>query len=102
MTADRTISRALRAGALTAAVLAVASTVAVLAGGGTGAGVAVFVMMALVLGILVCAGWLVLSVILDLLAGHMPDRRRLLWTAVAFVIAFVSPVLVLGALRAAV
>ena len=55
----------------------------------------------IVVGALVTAGWLLLVMGLDMVAGHVPSRRRAVWTALAFVVAFLSPVLPAAALRVA-
>lgn len=100
MSADRdaeVVRRARRAGLATWAGagggLAVWSA---LAGGGGRTGL-VAVTVGLLLGAVVCAGWLLLAGILDLLADQRPGRRRLLWTAGAVLLVLVSPMLVLGA-----
>jgi hypothetical protein len=100
--ADR---RVLRRAALAGTVAFVATAVVVLglnaAFGGDGQGALVWFMAAIVVGLLVWSGWLVLVLLLDVIAGTVPGRRRLVWTAVAFVLAFVSPILPAAALQAA-
>jgi hypothetical protein len=97
----RVVRRALRAGAAAGAALAVAALAANAAFGGDGAAALVWALSALVVGLLVAAGWLVLAALLDLVAGVLPGRRRLAWTAGLFAAAFVAPVLPSAALRAA-
>ena len=46
---------------------------------------------------LVAAAWLLLAALLDVLAGHPPDRRRTLWTIGMTLLAMLGPFLVLGA-----
>lgn len=92
-----TVRRALRAGtavwlALSAVLVAVTALL-----GGTGRQGAVVVTLALVVGTLVTAAWLLLAAGLDLATGAFPSRRRALWTIAATLVAAASPVLVLGA-----
>lgn len=99
---DRTVlRRALRAGTRTFAVVAGVTVVANLLFGGDGAAALVWVMASFTVGALVVAGWLVLALLLDMIAGHTPSRRRSIWTAVAFGVAFISPILPAAALLAA-
>lgn len=94
----RVLRRAVRAGAATFLILGVGLSLAF--GGGARAAV-VWWCSAFVVGALVTAGWMLLVMGLDMLAGHVPSRRRAVWTALAFVVAFVSPVLPAAALRVA-
>lgn len=97
MTDDRnrtTVRRALRAGAtagvffvLVALVLAATGRMPVAAVVAGGIAVAAFV----------AAGWLLLSYLLDLIAGETPDRRRTVWTVATVIVAMLGPFLVLGA-----
>ena len=90
-----TVRRAVRAGAIGGAVaagfmliLAVQSKVAggaVLAAAIAGWGV-------------IAAAWLLLAALLDVLAGEPPNLRRVVWTAVATLVAMLSPFLLLGTL----
>lgn len=97
----RVLRRALRAGVGTGVVLAALLGLANLLFGGGGAAALVWVMASVVVGALVTAGWLVLVLLLDLIAGELPTRRRVVWTLIAFAVAFVSPVLPAAALLAA-
>ncbi len=97
----RTVRRALRAGAVTALVLSVLTAVGNALFGGDGYAAAVWITSAMVIGALVSAGWLVLAMILDLAAGVVPTRRRVLWTAAVFATAFIAPVLPAAVLTAA-
>ena len=89
----RIVRKALRAGALTTVVLSVLTVVANGFFGGDGLTAWVWVLTSVVVGTLVSAGWLVLSVILDLIAGAVPGRVRMIWTGLMFSVAFVSPIL---------
>ena len=93
----RVVRRALVAGGATWALLGGVLLTGVLLGRGSGRQGLVVVLLALTLGALVTAGWLLLSIILDLAAGAAPGRRRVAWAAGAFAFAFVAPMLVLGA-----
>lgn len=97
----RVVARARRAGGRT---FLVASGLLVPLGvmaGGDGAAVLIWVLSALVLALLVNAGWLILAVLLDLRAGVFPGRRRVAITVLSFAAAFVSPILPLAAAAAA-
>ena len=61
----------------------------------------IWVTSAIVVGLLVSAGWMVLALLLDLVAGVTPSLRRVLWTAGLFALAFVSPVLPTAMLQVA-
>ncbi|MEE8603677.1 hypothetical protein [Euzebya tangerina] len=89
----RTTGRAIRAGLWSAGVLSVLTVIGNLAFGGDGQTAMVWVLSSVVVGTLVTAGWLILSVILDLLAGEVPGRGRLIPAGIAFAVAFVSPIL---------
>ena len=93
----RVVRRAVVAGASTWLGVGGVLLAGVLLGRGRGREGLVVVLLALVLGALVTAGWLLLSIILDLVAGATPGRRRVAWAAGAFAFAFVAPMLVLGA-----
>ncbi len=97
----RTIRRALRAGVLTALALGLLTVVGSTLSGGDGRAAAVWVASAVVVGMLVSAGWLVLAMILDLSAGVVPTRRRIVWTVGVFALAFVAPILPAAALQVA-
>ena len=97
----RVLRRAAVAGAIAFAVTAITVLGLNAAFGGDGRGALVWFMAAIVVGLLVWSGWLVLVLLLDVIAGTVPGRRRLVWTAVAFVLAFVSPILPAAALQAA-
>ncbi|HUG86459.1 MAG TPA: hypothetical protein VMM13_17970 [Euzebya sp.] len=97
----RTLGRALRAGVITTLVLAAIAVLANLAFGGDGVALAIWITSAIVVGALVSSGWLVLALILDLVAGEVPSRWRVAWTAVVFALAFVSPVLPAAMLQVA-
>ena len=90
-----TVRRALKAGAVAAA-LVVAGLVA-LTIAGSGPGGAVVVTAAIALGSLITAAWLLLAGLLDVLAGEPPGRRRLAWTLGAVVVAMLGPFLLIGA-----
>lgn len=96
----RVIRRALRAGLLVLVVLGVLLVGGVAAAGGSGQAGAIAFFTAFTLALLTSAGWLVASVLADLAAGARPNRRRLLWTLALSAIAFVAPVLVVGAASA--
>ncbi|HVM18587.1 MAG TPA: hypothetical protein VM307_01365 [Egibacteraceae bacterium] len=94
MTVDRdrtAIRRALRSGLILAVLLAGFVALA-------GAPGAAIVMTAVAVLAFVVAGWLMLSVIADLLGGQRPGRRRILWTVGAMVVAMLAPFLVVGTL----
>lgn len=92
------VRRGLRAGLLTWAVVGGLLLVAAVLVGGTGRLGLVAVMMGFVSGTLVTGGWLLLAGILDLAADRRLGRRRLAWTLGAVLAAFLSPVLIVGAL----
>ena len=46
----------------------------------------------------VAAAWLLLAALLDVWAGEPPNLRRILWTAVATLVAMFGPFLLLGTL----
>lgn len=98
---SRVLRRARNAGLLTFGVVGVAGVLANALFGGDAAAAVVWVCAAAVVAALAWAGWLVLVLILDLVAGQLPTTRRLVWTGTAFVLAFVSPILPTAALRAA-
>lgn len=97
----RVLRRAVRAGVLTACLLAFLLTCANVVFGGDLAAALVWITSSIVVGTLVTAGWMVLALGLDLHAGHTPSRRRVVWTLLAFGVAFVSPMLPSAALLAA-
>lgn len=97
----RTLRRAVRAGVATATALALLGLIANAAFGGDGLSAGVWVASAVVVGLLMASGWLVLALLLDLIAGHVPGQRRVIWTAVLFAVAFVSPVLPAAMLQVA-
>lgn len=97
----RTVRRALRGGVRALALVAVLGVGGTALTGGTGAAALVWGTSAVVVGALVTAGWLVLAMGLDLVAGVVPGRRRVLWTLGSFAFAFVSPVLPAAAIQAA-
>lgn len=97
----RTVRRAVRAGLRALVVVAALGVGGTALTGGTGAAALIWATSAVVVGALVTAGWLVLAMGLDLIAGVIPGRRRVLWTLGAFALAFVSPVLPAAAIRAA-
>ncbi|GEM_PF-3492363 len=70
--------------------------VALRAGGG-GRAVLLGATLAGALAVVVTAAWLLVAGLLDALADRLPGRRRLLWTAGATLLAFLTPMLVLGA-----
>ena len=87
------VGRALRAGAVAFLALAVLTLLGNAASGGGGMAAAVWVTSSAVVGLLVAAGWLVLAALRDMVAGALPGRRRIVWTAGLFAAAFISPVL---------
>ena len=89
-----TVRKALRAGALVA--LSIAVVGGALAAGGTMPLPAVFA-FAFAAGTFVAAVWLLLSFLLDLIAGEPPDRRRVLWTVGTVLLAMLGPFLLIGA-----
>lgn len=97
----RTLRRALRAGFVTTALLAGLTVAANALFGGDMTSAGIWVATAVVAGLLVSSGWMVLALLADLVAGVVPGRRRVLWTAVLFAAAFVSPVLPAAMLEAA-
>ncbi|MPZ72924.1 MAG: hypothetical protein GEU74_06775 [Nitriliruptorales bacterium] len=96
MTADRdrtTVKRALVAGAVAGAVAGTLALAGVMANAVPGA----LVIAAVIAGSsFVAAGWLLLSAVLDILAGDPPDARRTAWTAGAALLAMLGPFLLLG------
>lgn len=89
-------------GATVAVVLAVVlSAGAVVVGGGGALGLAA-VVTALTVGTLTSSGWLLLSLVFDLLADRVPATRRLWWAIGLGAVGFIGPVFILGALSAAV
>lgn len=100
--ADRRIlRRAVRAGGVIAAALALVGVTANIAFGGDGLSAGIWVGSAVVVGLLVASGWMILALLLDLIAGEVPGHRRVIWTAVLFALAFVSPVLPAAMLQVA-
>ncbi|HWB73242.1 MAG TPA: hypothetical protein VG452_13595 [Egibacteraceae bacterium] len=101
--ADRdrtTVRRALAAGLVVWAASASALVAAVvLAGAGGRLGLAA-ALLGLTAGSLVASTWLLVAAALDLLAGHVPGRRRVVWTVALVAFAVLSPVFVLGAEQA--
>ena len=97
----RVIRRALTAGGVVGGVVSLLGLAGVFAVGGGGALGLAAVLGGLTLGAAVVAAWLLLSVVFDLLAGRSPTARRLWWGLGVAVVAFVTPVLLLGALSAA-
>ena len=93
----RVIRRGLRAGGIVAGAGAAVLVTSVVASGGDGRAGATALLAAVILGLLVTAGWLAVSVLLDLIAGARPGRRRLLWTLATCASAFVAPTLLVGA-----
>ena len=47
-------------------------------------------------GLFITAGWLLLSMLLDNIAGQPPDRRRTIWTVAMTVLAMLAPFLLLS------
>lgn len=97
MTEDRnrtTVRRALRAGAVVGAVIFV---LGVLLTGRGGVPLPAVIMTALAAAAFVTAAWLLLSYLLDLIAGEPPDRRRTIWTVASVLVAMFGPFLLLGA-----
>ena len=47
-------------------------------------------------GLFIAAGWLLLSTLLDTMAGEPPDRRRTWWTVGMTVLAMLAPFLLLS------
>lgn len=97
----RTVRRGLRAGLLVTAVVGTASLLGTIALGGDGVTAGIWITSAVVLGALVTSGWLVLALALDLIAGVVPGRWRVVWTAAAFAVAFLSPILPAAMLQVA-
>lgn len=97
----RTVRRAVRAGLTTSVVLIVTSLVGNVAFGGDGVTAGIWITSAIVVGALVSSGWLVLALALDLVAGVVPGRRRVVWTALSFAVAFLSPILPAAMLQVA-
>jgi hypothetical protein len=91
----RIVRRALIAGAIVGGLLAAALGLG-LSGGGTGAAVA-GVWSGLAVGGFAAAGWLLLALGLDVVAGVRPGRARLLWTAGLTLLALLLPLLALAA-----
>ncbi|MGI9016677.1 MAG: hypothetical protein ACR2HR_06165 [Euzebya sp.] len=89
----RTVRRALRTGGIVALVMTVATGLANAAFGGDGITAGIWFTSSLVVGALVASGWLILALLLDLIAGVLPGRRRMWWTVGLFAVAFVSPIL---------
>ena len=98
MTTDRnrtTVRRAVRAGLIGAALAAAA--MGVLAASAKVPGSAILAAAIAAWG-LVTAAWLLLAALLDVLAGDPPNLRRVVWTAVATLVAMLGPFLLLGAI----
>jgi hypothetical protein len=95
---DRTtLRRALAAGGIACAAVGLPFLLGVALGGGSGrAGVAA-VLLGLTVGCIVGAGWLLLAVLLDLMAGEPPSGARLAWTLAAVLAAASCPALLLAA-----
>ncbi len=92
-----TLRRAFLAGGIVWAAVGLPLLLAVAVGGGSGNAGLAAVLLGLSLGGIVTAGWLLLAVFLDLLAGDPPSGARLLWTVAALVGAALCPVLLLAA-----
>jgi hypothetical protein len=97
----RVVRRALRAGAVVGAGLALLAVGGNALLGGDGRAAAVWITSCLVVGLLVAAGWLVLAALLDMASGSLPGGRRIAWTAGVVAAAFISPVIPAAALQAA-
>lgn len=91
-----TVRRAVLAGALTAVGVAALLLPVDLAGTGRASPLVVFV--GLTVGALVTTAWLLLATVLDVFAGHRIGLRRALWTAVATLVALLSPFLLVAAI----
>jgi hypothetical protein len=95
---DRTtLRRALLAGAVAWAAVALPLLAAVLLGGGSAQMALTGVLLGFVIGACVAAGWLLFAAVLDLWVGEPPGRRRLVWTAAMTGVALLSPLLLLAA-----
>lgn len=93
----RIVRRALRAGLVTWATLAIGLILAIRVVGLGGRAAVVVVMLALCLGSGMSSLWLLLALLLDGFADEQVSRRRLLWTAVVVVFTLASPMFVLFA-----
>jgi hypothetical protein len=98
---ERVVRRAVRAGLLALLVLTVVTQIGSAVQGGDGIAAGIWLTSSIVMALLVTSGWLVLALVLDLIAGEVPGRRRMLWTAAVFGAAFISPVLVVAMLQVA-
>lgn len=94
---DRTtVRRALAAGGVVWALVAVPLVVSVVVGGGDGDAALPVVLLGLSCGGIVASGWLLLALGLDVAAGDPPGTARLLWTAAVVVLTGLSPLLFLA------
>jgi hypothetical protein len=95
---DRTmVRRALTAGGIMWALIGAPLMIAVIVGGGTGQAGLATLFLGLTFGGLVASAWLLVGTLLDLLAGEVPGRRRIVWIAVVLGFTFASPLLVAAA-----
>ena len=97
MTGDRnrtTERRALRAAGIVAGVVLGLGLVVVMS---VGIPLRAAIATAVVIGAFVGAAWLLLSMLLDTIAGDPPDRRRTWWTIALTALAMIGPFLLLSA-----
>jgi hypothetical protein len=93
----RVVRRGLLAGGVVWAVLGVALAVSQTAAGGGGRGVLAGILLGLVLGLIVASGWLLLALLVDIIAGQVPTRRRVATSVAVLGAAMLSPLLLLAA-----
>lgn len=91
------VRRAMIAGGITWAVLGLPLFTAVIVGGGDGRAGLATLLLALVFGGVIASAWLLVGTLLDLLAGEVPGRRRIVWMVLILGFTFISPLLVAGA-----
>lgn len=96
MTDDRnrtTVRRALRGGAVAGTAV---FGLALLATAASDIPLRAVVATGIAAGLFITAGWLLLSMLLDNIAGQPPDRRRTIWTVAMTVLAMMAPFLLLS------
>lgn len=93
----RVVRRGLTLGLVLWLLCAVVLVAAALWADAGGRAVLVGVTLAWTVGVIGAAAWLLVAGVVDLVADLSVSRRRLWWTVGVTLLAFVSPVLVLGA-----
>ena len=96
MTPDRnrtTVRRALRSGVIVAVGVVL---LALLFTASSDIPLRAVVATGIAAGLFITAGWLLLSMLLDTIAGQPADRRRTIWTVALTVLAMLAPFLLLS------